>query len=95
MSNEKYIVNGFDLTSIRNLNEERVVSAMKELLPQFSDFDNCQLCTEDVYALSVKQLPPQYIQVGSIVLKKNVADDDLKTIVKVAIQQVVDRPNHD
>ncbi|PCI29802.1 MAG: competence protein ComFB [SAR324 cluster bacterium] len=95
MQNEKYVVNGYNLEHIRNLNEERVIQAMRALLHKVQGFDGCQLCTEDVYALSAKQLPPQYVQVGSIVLKKNVTDEDVYAIVKKSAQQVVDRPNHD
>lgn len=89
-----YVVNGYNLMHIRNLNEERVIDAMKQLLPKAQKFDNCQICTEDIYALSLKHLPPQYVQVGSIVLRKSVSDEDIIAIVQKAIDQVIDNPNH-
>jgi len=94
MSTGKYVVNGYNLEHVRNLNEERVIGAMREKLPEHRHFEECQLCIEDVYALSLKQLPPQYTQLGSIVLKKNVLDDDIVAIVLNSIQQVLERPNH-
>ncbi|MCP4296298.1 MAG: late competence development ComFB family protein [Proteobacteria bacterium] len=95
MDTDKYVVNRFDLGHVRNYNEERVIEVLREKLSDFEHFMGCQLCTEDVYALSVKQLPPQYIQMGSIVLNKNVSDEDVIKTVMVSIGQVLEQPNHE
>ncbi len=95
MNISKYVVNGFDLEHVRNYNEERVIEILRDKLPNFAHFMGCQLCTEDVYALSVKQLPPLYVQMGSIVLNKNVSDEDVIKIVMDSINQVLEQPNHE
>lgn len=92
--NPKYEINNFSLQNIRNTYEIPVINAMKSLLPDFSEFDNCQICIEDIYALSMSRIPPTYVQKGTIVLKKDVDDEDIREVVKYAIQQIISRPKH-
>ncbi|MDH5560406.1 MAG: late competence development ComFB family protein [Deltaproteobacteria bacterium] len=95
MHNEKdYNISGINLSEIRNYYEVHVIKQMKKLLPEFPDFDQCQLCIEDVYALSLSRIPSVYAQNGSIILHKELTDEDVADIVKYAIYQVIGRPRH-
>ena len=77
MKSESKEVFGVSLENVRNKNEEKVIKYMKELIPQFPEFDYCSLCIQDVYALSLNQLSPRYTQAGTIILKKDFKEEDL------------------
>ena len=94
MKKEDYEVFGISVESIKNKNESRVIQCMRELIPQFPDFDYCSICIQDVYALSLNQINPRYIQAGTIVLKKELSTEDFRDIVENAIQQVLTNKNH-
>ena len=94
MKREDYEVFGISVEKIRNKNETKVIKFMRELIPQFPEFDYCTICIQDVYALSLNQLAPKYIQEGTIVLRKELTDDDYRDIVENAIEQVTRNKNH-
>lgn len=89
-----YEVFGISLENLRNRNEGKVIKYMRELIPQFPEFDYCAICIQDVYALSLNQISPRYIQSGTIVLRKDLSDDDFRDIVENAIEQVLKQKNH-
>ena len=95
MTDERYLYNDFSLTSIRNRHETRVIEAMRDLLPDAEDFCGCRLCVEDVYAMAMNLLPPHYIQIGSMVLRKTPpVETDVRRAVVDALETVRVRPNH-
>lgn len=94
MKNQNYDVFGISVDGIRNKNELRVIKAMRELIPQFPDFDYCSICIQDVYALSLNQLTPKYMQSGTIVLRKEFSEADFKDVVEGAIEKVLKQKNH-
>lgn len=94
MKKEKYMVLGVPLDHIRNSNEIRVAKAINEAIEEFPDFDKCSLCIEDVYALTLSRLPPCYVQPGSIVLHQTVESSEIEEMVRYAIRQVMEHPNH-
>lgn len=98
MNAKRYQVNGTQLDDIRNKNEEKVVKIMNELIPEYPEFDNCSMCIQDIYALSLNQAAPRYIQEGTIILKKkeNVEEEEkeLREIVRSAIETVIKYPKH-
>jgi competence protein ComFB len=53
---------GYDLTEIKNINEELVVELMDKLLNDDDSICRCQLCIEDIFALSLNKLPTLYVQ---------------------------------
>ncbi len=53
---------GYDVAEIRNINEELVVELMDNLLNNDDSICRCQLCIEDIYALSLNKLPSLYVQ---------------------------------
>ncbi len=51
-----------DLSEITNLHEELVIELMGEILNKDETICRCQLCIEDIYALSLNALKPLYVQ---------------------------------
>ncbi len=94
MKKEKYETFGVNLANVRNAWEVKVIKCMNEVLPEYPEFDYCTICLQDVYALAMNQLTPKYVQQGTVLLKKEYTNDDFKDIVEVAIQKVLDKPNH-
>ena len=94
MKKEDYEVFGISVENIRNKNENKVIKYMRELIPQFPEFDYCSICIQDVYALSLNQLSPRYIQSGTIVIRKELTEEDFKDIVEDSIEQVLKNKNH-
>jgi len=94
MNAEDYIIGGISLGDIRNKYEIIVIRLMKELTPEFPEFDNCPICLEDVYALSLSRIPSTYISNDSLIDKEEEIDDSLREIVRYAIFQVMSKPKH-
>jgi hypothetical protein len=94
MKKEDYEVFGISVENIRNKNESQVIRFMRESIPQFPEFDYCPICIQDVYALSLNQLSPRYIQSGSIVIKKELTEEDFRDIVEDSIEKVLKNKNH-
>lgn len=94
--NPKYEIGGFNMVAVRNRNETRVVECMRGIINATKNFCGCQLCLEDVYALSLNGLSPHYVQSGAIVLGgKTAADKELIKAVKNSIKAIKKNPNHD
>ena len=94
MKSDKYEAFGVNLSKVRNAWEVKVIKCMKEVIPDFPEFDYCTICIQDVFALSMNQLTPKYAQQGTVLLKKEYSNDDFKDIVEMAVQKVIDKPNH-
>ena len=59
---EKKLLFDHDLSGIVNMNEELVIELMEIILNEDQTICRCQLCIEDIYALSLNQLTPLYVQ---------------------------------
>lgn len=59
---EKKVLFGYDLLDIRNINEELVIEIMENTLNNDETICRCQMCIEDIYALSLNSLPSLYVQ---------------------------------
>lgn len=94
MTKDKYTVQGVSLDKIRNKNELRVVRLMPEVLESFIDFHPGIMDIEDIYALTLNNLPPRYVQKGSIVLREEVTDDIIREQIRGAIEVVSGRPKY-
>ena len=53
---------GYDLSEIKNINEELVIELLNNILSDDKSICRCQLCIEDIYALSLNKLPALYVQ---------------------------------
>ena len=62
MDMDNKIIFDHDLSGIVNINEELVVELMEVILNEDRTLCRCQLCIEDIYALSLNQLSPLYVQ---------------------------------
>ena len=94
MNRDNYIINNHSLINVRNVYELKVIKYIKELAKNFPDFDECQCCIEDVYALSLSRIPPTYVRLGSVENREEMAEEDIKEIVSYAIYQVSSNPKH-
>ncbi len=94
MKKEDYDVFGIMLNDVRNKNETKIIQFMKELIPQFPDFDYCAICIQDVYALSLNQLTPRYAQAGTIIIRKEYTDNDYLDVIENSIERVLKNKNH-
>jgi hypothetical protein len=88
MSQKSYEVNGVPLGSIRNRNEERVVKLMPAVLAEFLDYKPSYLDIQDIYALTLNNLPPRYKQSGSIIIREPVSDEEIRRELRQAIGRV-------
>lgn len=95
MTKEDYTINGVSLFDIRNRFEVIVIQLMKEFIPQFPEFDNCPICIEDVYALSLSRIPSIYMKNAMVFSDEKLIDENIAEIVKYAIFQVMNNPKHE
>lgn len=95
LDNNKYSIFGVNLSSVRNKMELKVIKAMTKILKNYPEHDQCPLCIEDAFALSLNRLPSKYAQFGTIVLKTEYPDDEeIEKIVAKSIQEVANKPKH-
>jgi len=95
MANTKYSYNDVSLEHIRNRHETKVIEIMHDLVPEADDFCGCQICIEDVFALSLNALPAFYVHASSIVVRRDPpSKEDMARAVHDAIDKVRVRPNH-
>ncbi|MFC1516720.1 late competence development ComFB family protein [Thermodesulfobacteriota bacterium] len=91
---ELYRFGNASLFKIRNRNELRVISKLRDLLKEFPDYAPDTLDVQDIYALTLNKLPAHYVQEGSIVLHEPVDDTTIRDCLREAIQHVRKRPNY-
>jgi len=98
---ENKIVFGYDLSGIKNLKEELVCELMEKVLSGNADICKCQLCIEDIFALSLNMLKPLYVQ--STFKETTFKDYDLTKVldrekiteaIQEAIKKVSGHPHH-
>ena len=93
MKDEKLLVNGVDLTKIRNKNEVRVARLLEKALLEDQEGMPDPLDIQDIYALTLNLLPSRYRQLGSIVLSEPVKDTHIESAIRRAMRTVRERPN--
>jgi competence protein ComFB len=62
MNMEEKKLFGYDLSAIKNINEELVAEMMETILKDDDTICRCQLCIEDIFALSLNKIKPLYVQ---------------------------------
>jgi len=92
MSQKNFEVNGVPLGSIRNRNEERVAKLMPAVLAEYLDYHPTYLDVQDIYALTLNNLPPRYKQSGSIVIHESVSDAEIQRELRLAVARVEKAP---
>jgi len=90
-----------DLSEINNLHEELVIVLMETIFDEDETICRCQLCVEDIYALSLNALKPLYVQ--STFKERTFKDYDLtgvldrekvKATIRDAASKVGKKPHH-
>ena len=89
-----YTIGGYSLKNIRNKNEEKVIISMRRILNEFPNFCGCDLCIEDVYALSLNSLKPKYQHHFSLTVNRDNENVDIDRKIKNQIRKVMKNPNH-
>lgn len=92
MKEEQLLVNGVDLTRIRNKNEVRVARLLEKALAGEEGVVPDPLDVQDIFALALNILPSRYRQVGSIVLSEPVKDTHIEAAIRRAMRTVLERP---
>lgn len=88
MSQKIFEVNGVPLGGIRNRNEERVIKLMPKVLAEFLDYKPTYLDIQDIYALTLNNLPPRYKQSGSIIIRESLGDEEIMRELRLAVGKV-------
>ncbi len=86
-------VRGVNLSRISNRNEKRVVEAMNKILAEMN-WEAEALDIQDIYALALNNLPPRYVQDGTIVFNESVRQADIDKVVREAVSRVKSSPNY-
>lgn len=94
MNNIDYIINGVSLENVRNGYELIVIELMKKLIAETPKFDNCPICIEDVYALSLSRIPATYFRSLNPNSLETGMDENVEEIVRYAMFQVISKPKH-
>lgn len=92
MAEGKLEYNGVPLDGIRNRNEQRVLRLLPQVLKECLDYSPTYLDIQDIYALTLNNLPPRYRQSGSIVLRESVSDEDILRELRAAVNRVETAP---
>jgi len=82
------------LARIRNRNEKRVRNRLLEVMAEYTEFDPDLIDVEDIYALTLNQLPSRYTQERSVVLNEDVTEDMIVKAIRVSIEKVKSNPNY-
>jgi len=88
MAQKKLEVAGVPLENIRNRNESRVVKLMPQVLGEHLDYHPSYLDIQDIYALTLNNLPPRYRQHGTIVISEPVSDAEIIRELRNAVNTV-------
>lgn len=91
---EKYRYGSVSLDRIRNKNEVRVIENLDTVLREFPDFQPNTLDIQDIYALALNKLPPQYKQEASIVLSESIPREQIYQAIREAVEKVWANPNY-
>jgi len=90
-----YRVAGHSLADVVNYEEIVVLQALRELLESDDTLCRCQLCVEDMYALTLNMLPASYIQVVSAYkYSASASPDVVRARLSEAAAKVKAQPKH-
>ncbi|MDQ7835112.1 MAG: late competence development ComFB family protein [Humidesulfovibrio sp.] len=88
MAQKKYEVAGVPLDNIRNRNELRVIKLLPQVLAEHLDYHPSYLDIQDIYALTLNNLPPRYRQQGTIIIHESVSDEEIIRELRNAVNHV-------
>ena len=88
----RYLINGVDVSDVRNRNEARIVEKIQETLQQMGNPTLPPQAVRDAYALALNLLPARYKQGGTIVLREPIRESHLSEAAARALKQVLAKP---
>ena len=98
---EDKILFGHDLSEIDNLTEKVVLELIEKILNENDSICRCQLCVEDIFALSLNSMKPLYVQsnikdhtFAGFDLRKVIDRDAVSAAINEAIDKVTHHPHH-
>lgn len=98
MKSGDYLVKEYSLKDMRNENEAKVCRIIGNIIDreEYKNICTCGICLEDIYGISLNQLPPQYRHRSSVRLSKGkVQDKDIEDVIVEAIEKVRKQPKHE
>ena len=81
--------------NIRNRNEQKVIELLPEVLSEFVDYNPDRMDIEDIYALTLNNLPARYKQRGTVVLFEPIKDETIQEEIRNSVRAVMNNPNYD
>ena len=87
-----YVIDGVDVSDIRNRNETRIAEKIRENLVQLGNPNLSPQAIRDAYALALNLLPARYKQGGTIVLREPIRESHLSEAATRALKQVLAKP---
>lgn len=97
MKNNDCSVKGYSLQGMHNANEAKVSKMMEKILnsEKYSEICACGICLEDIFAISLNSLPPQYRHFSSVCLAEGkIKEKEIETAIIEAIAKVRKNPKH-
>lgn len=91
-SKDRIVVQGVDVSAIRNKNESRVARLFEKVMREDGVGELDPLDVQDIYALALNLLPSRYRQAGTIVLSEPVKDSHIESALRRAMRTVGERP---
>lgn len=95
MSEKNDPINRFSFDDIRNIYESKVINQMKIAIKEFDQFDGCENCLKDVYALALSRIPSTYAINDKREFIECLKEAEILEIVRYAVYQVMQKPNHE
>jgi hypothetical protein len=80
------------LYHVRNRNEQRVIKALAAMIKNGETGKLSMEMIEDIYALTLNQLPARYTQTGTIVLRDPVRKQTLEEALRAAVAKICSDP---
>ncbi len=88
----QYYIAGVDVSDIRNRNEARIVTKMRQALEELGHPTMTPQAVRDAYALALNLLPARYKQSGTIVLREPIRESHLEDAAMRALEHVLNHP---
>ncbi len=87
-----YSVAGVDVSDVRNRNEARIATKMRQALEELGNPAMTPQAVRDAYALALNLLPARYKQSGTIVLREPIREKHLEEAAMRALKHVLNHP---
>ena len=97
MKNSDCSVKGYSLEGMYNANEAKVSKMMEKMFDseKYIEICTCGICLEDIFAISLNSLPPQYRHSSTVCLAEGKNQEkEIEAAIIEAIEKVRENPKH-